>query len=615
MLRGGVTKVDVDKMREKLKEGGKRKEVRQKTNEAPIDHSQESKIKALVDSILAPEIHRLEQKIDAAVASVKEVSSNAVAYQASVVGSVDTILQSFKTEILSYFSKATTQPAVEVPDAIPVTNEVVHKVVCRNSTPADFANGVESRDDCLNTTPGPVIGVVESRVLPENILSPMRESNDQIIDNVLENLSNYSTPPRSAKQCQGSEAESHRQRSPLSAGGHPEDSQRKNETSSIHSKKRMSAKQLSKELSEGSATYHISFPRKVRSAGNADAGISQHASVCGLSQTPQQGGAVDVFLQHEIPSFSLGLTQELGIEQRQEAGDMGHNNNIYVEEPIEAVVCDNEETLSCRKSKRRQHVPPQLITDYQCGTPIVNRAREGQLLGMIGVINVGGLSVTGKDMVDIGERNRFLPGRVIDILTRVVAFNVNNEALGSIDTIPVFLDSRVQVLLGRNYPKFKKSKRREKYVFTKGVVDCVRKSSPRDIAVARWYIPFNVHRRHWVGLCVYIPSSKIYVLDCNQGLITDEALVKELLPISDMFPYILRRLGNVVPTIGNKLAVERIKGVAQNTNPADAALTACLLIQAHALFGFDGCRSITPTVIPVEAQKAAIMVYEFHQKL
>lgn len=28
------------------------------------------------------------------------------------------------------------------------------------------------------------------------------------------------------------------------------------------------------------------------------------------------------------------------------------------------------------------------------------------------VINIGGLSVTGKDMVDIRERNRFLPGRV-----------------------------------------------------------------------------------------------------------------------------------------------------------------------------------------------------------
>ena len=76
-----------------------------------------------------------------------------------------------------------------------------------------------------------------------------------------------------------------------------------------------------------------------------------------------------------------------------------------------------------------------------------------------------------------------------------------------------------------------------------------------------------------------------------------------------MSPFLLKYSGRSEAVDG------RIKGVAQNTNPADAALTACLLIQAHALFGFDGCRSITPSVIPVEAQKAAIMVYEFHQKL
>lgn len=31
---------------------------------------------------------------------------------------------------------------------------------------------------------------------------------------------------------------------------------------------------------------------------------------------------------------------------------------------------------------------------------------------LFSVINVGSLSVTGKDLIDIGERNGFLPGRV-----------------------------------------------------------------------------------------------------------------------------------------------------------------------------------------------------------
>lgn len=260
---------------------------------------------------------------------------------------------------------------------------------------------------------------------------------------------------------------------------------------------------------------------------------------------------------------------------------------------------------------------------------------------LFSVINVGGLSVTGKDLIDIGERNAFLPGRVrkqlcttflvffcvilifgylleiqvVDILTRLVASNFKNQALGRGDTTTVFLDSSLQCLLSRNYPRIKKSKSKEAYVFSKAMVDLVSKSYSKNTHVARFYIPFNVDRKHWVGLCVDIQSSKIFVLDCNTGVIMDEALVKELFPISHMFPYLLKHIGNVEQPNGNEMVVERMKGLLQNTNPADSALTACLLIQTHALFGFDVCRSLTPTVIPAEARKAAIMLYEFHKKL
>lgn len=82
-----------------------------------------------------------------------------------------------------------------------------------------------------------------------------------------------------------------------------------------------------------------------------------------------------------------------------------------------------------------------------------------------------------------------------------------------------------------------------------------------------------------------------------------------------MFPYLLKRIGIVEQVNGNEMVVERMKGLSQNTNPADSALTACLFMQTHALFGFDVCRSLTPTVIPAEARKAAILIYEFHKKL
>ncbi|CDY47866.1 BnaA03g60730D [Brassica napus] len=66
---------------------------------------------------------------------------------------------------------------------------------------------------------------------------------------------------------------------------------------------------------------------------------------------------------------------------------------------------------------------------------------------------------------------------------------------------------------------------------------------------------------------------------------------------------------------GIGLLSERIKGVAQNNNAADSALTAALLMQTHALFGPNTCRCITPDVLGDEAHRAAVMLYEFHEKL
>ncbi|CAN6883487.1 unnamed protein product [Brassica oleracea] len=78
----------------------------------------------------------------------------------------------------------------------------------------------------------------------------------------------------------------------------------------------------------------------------------------------------------------------------------------------------------------------------------------------------------------------------------------------------------------------------------------------------------------------------------------------------------LRLFSGLLEVPGNSpLGQERVKGLAQNNNSTDAALTAALLIQAHALFGVEICRCITPEVITDEAQRAAVMIYEFHEKL
>ena len=55
--------------------------------------------------------------------------------------------------------------------------------------------------------------------------------------------------------------------------------------------------------------------------------------------------------------------------------------------------------------------------------------------------------------------------------------------------------------------------------------------------------------------------------------------------------------------------------MAKNPNPGDSGITTAIMIQTHSLFGIDPCLAITPSVIAKEAQRAAVMLYEFHAKL
>ncbi|KAF3503408.1 hypothetical protein F2Q69_00044219 [Brassica cretica] len=218
-----------------------------------------------------------------------------------------------------------------------------------------------------------------------------------------------------------------------------------------------------------------------------------------------------------------------------------------------------------------------------------------------------------KEITDIGARTRLLTGRVIDILMRVIAASVNSQVSDRGHTTPLFLDSRVQVLLSMNFPKFRKSKTQTQYVFTKALVDIVKKSLNFNSGLSHFYMPVTIARKHWVAVCVDITTAKIYVLDCNPDVLDDKALSKELAPVTEMFPSLLKHCGALVEYVDKAVVVERMKGVVKNTNPADAAITACLLIQTHALYGAEICSSITPLVIPEETQRAAVMIYEFHE--
>ncbi|CAN7037202.1 unnamed protein product [Brassica rapa subsp. trilocularis] len=545
MFRGGVTKADVERMRELAKAGGRKKTLPTQGKESPVVMNDERRITSIVNAIMRPELNRIDGDIATVVASVKEVSGCSLAIEAKVIATVERMLDSFKTEIMSGRRRLNTQSSFESPIS----------------------------------TGGPD-GVGDEEVLP-NTTAAAPAGNDEIIENVIENLSHYSTPPGVDNDW------------PVSL------------------------------------IFDVLSIRNPCSEGIVEESNENHPCRSAHSQTHEHPDPI-------IPSFSLGLTQEF--HQTRELGDdvMGENEEHLVEKDNGDDTKETEENLLCRKSKRIRTVPPQLLTDYQCEAAIINRAREVPIMGnghyglsdvhdkykrlqillkKECVINVLGLSVSGKDITDIGGRTRLLPGRVVDIIMRVIAASVNRRLCEGSSRTPVFLDSRVQVLLSRNFTKFRKSKRESQYVFTQALVDTLQKSLNFNPAVSLFYMPVSIGRQHWVGICVDISTAKVYVLDCNPQVIDDKALSKELAPITEMFPSLLKHCGLLVEYGNNAFVVERVKGVVKNPNPSDAAITSCLLMQTHALSGPETCRSITPSLIPDEAQTAAVMVYEFHKKI
>lgn len=205
--------------------------------------------------------------------------------------------------------------------------------------------------------------------------------------------------------------------------------------------------------------------------------------------------------------------------------------------------------------------------------------------------------------------------QVIDILIKLVISTFENQVNSRVENTCAFLDSRFASLMCRNHPKFKKPKSKIGFTLPKSLVECLSNSSASLGSVTRFYLPFNISKRHWICICLDFSASKAYILDCNPGVTTLATLHKELLPITELFPHLLKQCGVSVEGVDKPLVVERMVGIATNTNPGDAGIAATLLIQSHAFFGPESCTSITPSVIPDEAHRAAVMIYEFHVKL
>ncbi|CAN6856714.1 unnamed protein product [Brassica oleracea] len=204
----------------------------------------------------------------------------------------------------------------------------------------------------------------------------------------------------------------------------------------------------------------------------------------------------------------------------------------------------------------------------------------------------------------------------MDVLMKHLSLSYANQSLSEESKKSVFLDSNFVASLSRNYSKLSKIQAKETHVFTKGLVEVFGERVDHCSDHYVFYVPFNLDKKHMVGLCVDASSWIITVFDCNTSLRSEASMSSELKPISEIFPYLMKQAGwrisnsQLVPMV-----VETAKIVPQNIISADSSLTSVLLMQTYALSGIEACRCITPHILASEAQRVAVLLYEYHMKL
>ncbi|RIA05305.1 hypothetical protein BRARA_K00402, partial [Brassica rapa] len=305
-----------------------------------------------------------------------------------------------------------------------------------------------------------------------------------------------------------------------------------------------------------------------------------------------------------LPTFSLGLTQEERYLSKTDLVDADES----LEEGASISLNDDQEPFPAnRKSKRQKVVPRSLVGDYQCDKRFLTRAWEAHVnaihrgpvidyaakaaalaekLQKEFVIDVSGQSLDSSDLSAILARSSHLTAKVMDVLihhTRSLIEALSEERQPS---SVVLLDTRFVSLLSETFVKFSKCAKKESYRFPAALLQYLCVGCPITEAT-RIYFPFNFDKKHWV-----------VVLDCNTSLRTDGMINKEIRPISEMFPFLLRRAARQVFSKNPKaLTIERPRIVPQNHTHFDSGFTSILLIQAHAVAGLDLCKCITPDVL------------------
>lgn len=93
---------------------------------------------------------------------------------------------------------------------------------------------------------------------------------------------------------------------------------------------------------------------------------------------------------------------------------------------------------------------------------------------------------------------------------------------------------------------------------------------------------------------------------------SDSMIKKELSPIANMCPYLIRSLNKADSSLALKpYPVTRCKGIPQTSTLTDTAVMTVVLIEAHLGGSIDACKAITPRVLPSAAKQLVVKFFSY----
>ncbi|XP_024016694.1 uncharacterized protein LOC112090216 [Eutrema salsugineum] len=230
------------------------------------------------------------------------------------------------------------------------------------------------------------------------------------------------------------------------------------------------------------------------------------------------------------------------------------------------------------------------------------------------VISLGdGSCVTGRDVIEIGERTKPMLAKMMDALLLYARAVYNRLYPEPSHNKTEFLETKFVYHLMKCWGKFSKlaPKDRQRFSFGDAVMEYLEPETPEQPPPERLYLPLNVDKEHWIAIYVDVMGGVMWSIDCNTSIRTEAATKKELTPLAQMLPWVLKKLTGYKHPIEYKvLSIQRAKGIPQNPIRTDAGVSVALLAMMHCIGGVERCKLMTPEEVVNASQVLAVKFFE-----